>query len=124
MRVPFAWLMLMIAVSPAMAQSPLDGRWAWSPEICGNSVDGGEAVPSLFAGNEIDHYESRCTITSLTPIGTSGAAWNAAMDCTGEGEEWSRNAIFAIDRDEDGAPRLLIEIDRDEGYVVVRHWCD
>ena len=122
--IPLTAFLLAAATSPALAQGPLDGRWAWAPDICANEPGSSDMVPSVFAGNEINHYESHCTITGMTAIGTAGAAWEATMDCAGEGEEWSRRSIFAIDRTEAGEPRLMIEIDRDEGYVVVRHYCD
>ena len=120
-----AFLALTVASGPTMAEvGPFDGRWAWDPAICANQRGTTDMIPSDFAGNEILHYESACTITSLTPIGTMGEAWEASMSCSGEGETWERDVTYALSRDEDGNPKLLIEIGRDDGMVIVRHFCE
>lgn len=118
-------LLLAALASPALAEEgPFDGRWAWDPAICANERGSGDLVPSEYRGRIIEHYESRCEITSLTPIGTMEQAWDATLACAGEGEEWTGNVIYALERDEDGRPRLLIEIGRDDGMVIVRRFCE
>ena len=112
-----------VACGAALA-GPLDGRWAWDETICANERGSGDLIPSVFDGDMIRHYETTCTITKMTPIGTQGSAWEVEMACVGEGEESAHKSIFAIDRDETGEPRQLIEIDREEGFVMVRQPCD
>jgi hypothetical protein len=46
------------------------------------------------------------------------------MTCRGEGEEVTRRSIFGLDRDVDGNPRQLVEIDLGDGMVIVRQPCD
>lgn len=126
MRVTLAAVAFVAFVIPAIAQEPgpFDGRWAWDPEICANERGSGDLVPSEFRGTSVEHYESRCDISSLTPIGDMEQAWEATLTCSGEGEEWTVDVIYALDSDPDGKPGLLIEIDRTDGMVVVRHYCE
>jgi hypothetical protein len=125
MRWAFAAAVLaMLGACPAAADGPFDGRWAWDPSICANERGSSDMIPSDFVGNEITHYESQCTITRLVPIGTMGEAWEASTSCSGEGEVWERDVIYALSRDEVGNRRLLIEIGRDDGAVIVRHACE
>lgn len=116
--------MTLLGAIPAVAEGPLDGRWAWDPAICANERGTTDAIPSEFVGNQILHYESACTITSLTPIGTMEQAWEATMTCGGEGETWEHEVIYALSRAADGSPELLIEIDTNDGMVIVRHHCE
>jgi hypothetical protein len=121
------WLVLGIVLfcaGPALA-APLDGRWVWDKAICANPPGSGDIVPSVYDGHSINHYESHCDITRLTPIGSENSAWEVEMKCSGEGEEFERAAIIALDRSGDsGNPRQMIEIDRDDGMVIVRQNCD
>ena len=72
----------------------------------------------------MDFHESVCEIAAIEAIGAQGAAWRVTRACAGEGEKWTVRSIFAIDRDMAETPRQLIEIDVDNGYVIVRQHCD
>ena len=51
-------------------------------------------------------------------------AWRAETQCPGEGEEWTNDSVFAIDRDSDGNARQLIEVDMKDGFVTVLQVCE
>lgn len=71
----------------------------------------------------MDFYESACEIAEIEAIGTQDLAWRVERSCRGEGETWTVRSVFAIDRNIAGNPRQLIEIDLDNGYVIVRQHC-
>jgi hypothetical protein len=112
------------ALGEAALATPFDGRWVWDKSICANQPGSGDVVASVYEGDTVSHYESRCTITKTTPIGTQESAWEIEMNCSGEGEEFALRSIFGLDRDVDGNPRQLVEIDLDDGMVIVRQRCD
>ena len=107
----------------AAAEGPLDGRWSLDAEFC-TKEEATDAIPVVIEGNEIRYYESTCTITGMTPIGTASSAWRVAATCRGEGEEWQSDMILALDRDSQGTARQLVEIDMETGFVVVRQSCN
>ena len=51
-------------------------------------------------------------------------AWNLKISCAGEGEEWKRDVLLALELGNEGEPLQLIEVDLTDGYVVVRKRCD
>jgi hypothetical protein len=122
-RVAIGTLWFVLAGSSALVAGPLDGRWSLDAEFC-KSDAATDAVPVVIDDKEIQYYESRCTMTGTKPIGSAGSAWRVATLCHGEGEEWQGDTIFALDRDSEGTPRQLVEIDMDTGDVVVRQSCD
>jgi hypothetical protein len=107
-----------------VAAAPFDGRWALSRDDCRLAPGASDRVPVTIAGNRMDFYESACEITGIEAIGAQDAAWGVVRTCGGEGEVRTVRSIFAVDRDLTGAPRQLIEIDLDDGYVTVRQHCD
>lgn len=114
----------LVALGGTAVATPFDGRWVWDKSICANQPGSGDVVASVYEGDTISHYESLCTITKTTPIGTQESAWEVEMTCSGEGEQADLRAIFGLDRDADGNPRQLVEIDLDDGFVIVRQRCD
>lgn len=120
MMKPIAYATLSILVtSPALAAGPLDGRWFFE---CG--VGGGDVVPTVIADARVVRYESECTITDLSPVGSRDRVWRAAATCSGEGETWEEDSLYALDPDADGQPRRLVVIDMTEGFVNVYRRCD
>lgn len=115
--------LLALAASPALAHGPFDGFWAFDPEICDNERGTTDMVPLMIDFPVIEGYESRCMFDSMQRIG-EGDAWRAELSCTGEGDTWSRTAMFALDRDIEGNIRRLIDIDLDDGMVMVFEPCD
>lgn len=113
-----------LAISGAAFAGPLDGRWAMTPEDCGLAPGMGDRVPLTISGDMFKAYESQCTIAGVEEIGGLDSAWRVTRTCSGEGDTWSIRSIFAIDRDATNAPRQLVEIDLDEGYVIVRQYCN
>jgi len=116
-----ASLTLVIAGADA---APFDGRWAMTIGDCGVAPGMSDRVPLSIAGDTFEAYEGRCVIASLEAIGAQEAAWRVTRTCSGEGETWTVSSIFAIDRDATGAPRQLVEINLDEGFVIVRQHCN
>lgn len=112
-----------MVVSVAAVAAPFDGRWALDRDDCRSSPGSGDSVPVTIGGNRMDFYESTCEIGAVEAIGAQDSAWRVTRTCGGEGETWTVRSIFAIDRDAAGAPRQLIEIDVDNGYVFVRQRC-
>ncbi|MCW5715607.1 MAG: hypothetical protein KIT43_13940 [Bauldia sp.] len=112
-----------LAASGIASAATLDGRWSYIAAECAAEISDAILVIDTVAGT-MRYWESECTLTMLQPFGTFETAWRVQMGCTGEGEFWDRDAIFAIDvpADGDGTPRL-IEIDLTDGYVVTRAWC-
>jgi len=113
-----------MVVSTAAGAAPFDGRWALAGDDCRNEPGSGERVPVTIGGNKVDFYESVCEIGAIEPIGAQESAWRVTRTCRGEGETWTVRSIFAIDRDTAGSPLQLIEIDVDNGYVIVRQHCE
>ncbi len=112
---------LALGSTAAMAQTA-NGIWALLPEDCDGGFPPGNMVVDLKEGY-IAFYESDCTIESWEAVGIWDAAWRAELSCTGEGETWTVNALFAIDAPFDGAPIRLVEIDLDDGFVTGRYGC-
>ena len=117
-RALFASLGFLASAGIASAAT-LDGRWAYDPADCTADFSDGIMTVNVAAGT-IGYYESACTITTLTPIGTMESAWNVTATCSGEGMVWERETILAIDGE--GTPRLA-ELDLTDGYVVIRTRC-
>lgn len=113
-----------MVVSTAAVAAPFDGRWALDSDDCRNRPGAGDRVPVTIARNRMDFYESACEISALEAIAAQGSAWRVTRTCGGEGETWTVRSIFAVDRDMAGEPRQLIEIDVDNGYVIVRQHCE
>lgn len=120
-RLAFAGVCVVLA-GTAIA-GPLDGRWAMSRDDCRLDPGTSDRIPVTIADDRMDFYESICEISAIEEIGGQASAWRVARECRGEGEVWTVSSIFAIDRDADGAPRQLIEIDLNEGLVIVRQHC-
>ena len=79
----------------------------------------------MIANDEIDYYESHCRLETVEPIGGENtSAWRVRMTCSGEGETWTSESIFAIDHGTGDRRRQLIEIDLEHGFVDVRQACD
>ena len=114
---------LLVGMTSASAQGPLDGRWALYPEACDIQPGEGDGVPLIIEGNDLLFYESACTITSWTPIGTAESAWHVTMDCGGEGELWTEEATFALARDVEGNLSHLVSLDTNSGVVDLRSYC-
>lgn len=126
MRATVAALFLMpILAGAARAETlPFDGRWGWTAEACDLAPGESDMVPIEIGDETIDYYESACTIGRVEPVGSGdGSAWTVTTTCSGEGETWTAQSIFAIDDRGDGSPRKLIEIDLEAGYAIVRQEC-
>lgn len=118
-------ILVLSAVAASAAERPFDGRWGFDAESCALQPGESDLVPTVIANDEIRYYESHCRIESVEPIGGENtAAWRVQLSCSGEGETWTSEEIFAIDYGTDGRPRQLIEIDLEYGMVVVRQACD
>ena len=64
-------------------------------------------------------------VRSLVPVGAENAdAWRVKLTCSGEGETWTREALFAIDRGTETRRPQWIDIDMETGSVIVRQYCD
>lgn len=117
-------LPLLVGAASA-AERPFDGRWGFDAEACAAEPGTTDHVPTVIANDEIQYYESHCRIESVAPIGgAESSAWNVRLSCSGEGETWTSEEIFAIDYGIDGRRRQLIEIDLAYGTVTVRQACD
>lgn len=122
---PLAGLSLVAAAVPAAAHGPFDGRWGFDAEACALEPGTSDLVPTEVHGNEIQYYESRCTIDDLAPIGGEGStAWRVKLTCSGEGETWHGDSLFAIDHGTSERRPQWIDIDMETGSVVVRQYCD
>jgi len=119
----FLALAIMVVSSVAGA-TPFDGRWALDRDDCRNAPGAGDRVPVTIAGNRMDFYESVCEIGAIEAIGAQDSAWQVTRTCGGEGETWTVRSIFAMDRDLAGKPLQLIEVELDNGYVIVRQHCE
>lgn len=117
--------MLLLLAGAAAAERPFDGRWGFDVEACAAEPGTTDRVPTVIANDEIQYYESHCRIERVEAIGGGeGAAWRVRLSCSGEGETWTSDEIFAIDYGIDGRRRQLIEIDLAYGTVAVRQACD
>lgn len=120
-----AALLPLLAAAPAAAHGPFDGRWGFNVEACSAEPGTSDLVPTEIHGNEIQYYESRCTVDDLVPIGGEGSqAWRVKLTCSGEGETWTGDEIFAIDIGTGASRPQLIEIDMETGMVIARQACD
>ena len=119
-----ASLLIAVFVVPALAAGPLDGRWAYDAEICANEPGSGDLVPTVIHDGKIDYYESHCEILEINHIGAQGSAWRVRSTCSGEGEVWTGESIFAIDHGNNERRRQLTEIDLADGIVMVSQACD
>ena len=118
-------LPILIAGGPAFADGPFDGRWGFDADACSFEPGTSDLVPTEIHGNEIQYYESHCVIDDLVPLGGEGTnAWRVRLTCSGEGETWTRDAMFAIDYGTDERRPQLINIDMETGSVIVRQSCD
>ena len=110
------------AVSAAQA-GPLEGRWASSPAACSADDDHKDGLWMVVKGMAMEGLEWSCTIQGVTPIGGQSLAWRMGAACVSEEHTSTMDAIFALDRDENGQTRSLIEIDMTEGWVRRRVPC-
>jgi hypothetical protein len=117
---------LPVLAGAALAEErPFDGRWGLDAETCERAPGTSDVVPAVIANDEIQYYESHCRIEAVEPIGGENtSAWRVRMTCSGEGETWASESIFAIDHGTGDRRRQLIEIDLEYGFVDVRQACD
>jgi hypothetical protein len=121
----FPTMLLVLAGAAFAAERPFDGRWGLDAEACGLAPGSSDLVPVVIANDEIQYYESHCRIEAVEPIGGENtSAWRVRMTCSGEGETWTSESIFAIDYGTGDRRRQLIEIDLEAGFVDVRQACD
>ncbi|SDB43939.1 hypothetical protein [Bauldia litoralis] len=111
--------LLALTSAPALAEFPFEGEWAYDCEIAA-----GDLVPTVIADGRVLYYESECSIDNVAAIGAGDQAWNLKLSCAGEGDEWQRNVLFAVELGNEGEPLQLIEVDLDDGYVLARDRCD
>lgn len=111
--------MLALTIGPVLADYPFEGSWAYDCEMAA-----GDLVPTVIADGQVLYYESECSIDDVAAIGSGDQAWNLKMTCAGEGEEWTRIVLFAVERGNQGEPLQLIEVDLEAGYVLARDRCD
>jgi hypothetical protein len=118
-------ILLLLTGAASAVERPFDGRWGLDAESCALAPGTSDLVPTVIANDEIQYYESHCRIEAVEPIGGENtSAWRVRLSCSGEGETWTSNEIFAIDYGNEGRRRQLIEIDLEDGFVVVRQACD
>lgn len=126
MRVlPTALILVPLAAGAALAEpGPFDGRWGWDAAACAIGPGEGDGVPIEIGDGAIRYYESECSIDRVVPLGNgSGPAWTVTTTCSGEGETWTSESVFAIEDRGGDTPRRLIELDMEAGFVVVREDC-
>ena len=117
--------MLILAWAASAVERPFDGRWGFDAEACALEPGSSDLVPTVIANDEIQYYESHCRIEAVEPIGGENtSAWRVRMTCSGEGETWTSESIFAIDHGTGDRRRQLIEIELADGFVDVRQACD
>lgn len=119
MRTAWATAVLLLCMTSAIAAAPFDGKWGHDQATC--DADEGDTV--TVANGQITYYESQCDIGPINPIGDSNSAWRAELTCSGEGETWVDDTIFAIDRGNGEEVLQLIEINMTDGSVVARKPC-
>ncbi len=103
---------------------PFDGRWGWDAAACAIGPGEGDGVPIEIGDGVIRYYESECSIDRVVPLGNgAGPAWTVTTTCSGEGETWTSDSIFAIDDRGEDNPRQLVELDLEAGFVVIRQDC-
>lgn len=109
---------------PAIA-APFDGRWSLDQSNCPEKSSSEDMASITIEGNEVGHYESSCTISKLDPIGDKDLAWRVTGTCSGEGQQWPFESVYAFVRDvADGAPNRLATIDLETGYATVYRRCE
>jgi hypothetical protein len=118
-------MVLLVAGTASAAERPFDGRWGLDAEACALAPGASDLVPVVIANDEIQYYESHCRIEAVEPIGGENtSAWKVRMTCSGEGEAWTSESIFAIDHGTADRRRQLVEIDLEYGVVTVQQACD
>jgi hypothetical protein len=118
-------VVMLAAMTPALAHGPLDGEWAMDLADCAPSETPTDIVPMLIDGTVIDFYESRCMLTDVEEVGWMGTMWRSKMSCVGEGEEWDAGEmIFALEGIVDGVARRLVQVDLTSGHVTVHENCN
>lgn len=120
-RIVLALIGLVVGCAAAIAETA-DGIWALSVANCTEI-----SSPSVMTVNTqkalVSFYESECAIISSEAIGDQGLAWRVGLSCSGEGETWIRDTIYALDLPFDGGPERLVEIDMTDGFVIGRYRC-
>lgn len=116
-------LALLASAAAAQAASPIDGRWAFDRSACSPDSDT-DAVALIIADGQLQGFESSCAIKNFTEIGTGGSAWTATLDCAGEGQTWVGDVLFAMHRDPDGKPQMLVQVDMTDGIVAGYYPCE
>jgi hypothetical protein len=112
-----------LAATGIAAADTLEGRWSLYADGCNQEISDGILTVDLQEGT-FNYWESECTITNVTPVGIAEVAWQVKFECSGEGDFWEYEAIYAIDTPVDGAgPTRLVELDLLGGYVVSRVRC-
>lgn len=115
---------ILVVVVPAVAHGPFDGFWAVDPAWCDADMVGTPEAPIMVDLPVIESALGQCIVESFEALGTGdGDAWRASVSCTGEGDEWEHDAIFAVGRDADGAPQTLVEIELEHGIVQIYRRC-
>lgn len=119
-----AFLAGMLLALPAAAHGPFDGSWADDPAWCGTDMLDSFESPMMIDLPVIEFSLGQCVIESFEALGTGdGDSWRAGVSCTGEGDEWEYDAIFAVARDDAGVPQTLVEIELDHGTMRIFHRC-
>jgi hypothetical protein len=102
MRIPFASpfaLAFFLAISPAHAASPYEGRWAEDPAWC--TRKGTDEMPIVITRRAIEQFASRCTVQSVR---RKGAAWWLQTLCRDEGDDSAKRTpntfVLRVDGDE------------------------
>jgi hypothetical protein len=114
-RIASAAALVGIATMPASAQYPFDGSWSLD---C--AMQEGDRVPMVVKDGMVTFFESECAIETVEPIGEQNQAWTVSVSCSGEGETWTRTLLLALDPGTGGNPPQLVEVDLDDGFVVIR----
>ena len=120
-QLALATLGLLLGTSTAMAHI-LDGRWAFFAEACTSEFSDATFTVNIADG-EILYWESGCSLGQITAIGEWGEVWRAALACSGEGETWTTDTIFGLQQGFDGEADRLVQIDLNDGFVMIAVRC-
>lgn len=123
MRRPAILAATLLLAAPAAAHGPFDGYWAEDPEWCGEDMFYSRNSPLMLDLPLIQGYFGECVIETFEPVAEGGDAWRAGLSCSGEGQEWTDERLFAVDRDDDGAPQTLVEIGLGDVRLRILHLC-
>lgn len=110
-----------VLISVAAMGQPYDFEGSWG-RVGNQCASRGDIIPIVITSSELLFYESRCGLADVKPVGEAGMTWQVDAECSGEGEQWIDNYIFALTADSE--PQTLVMIDMGYGDAWLLERCD